>query len=1152
MPGKTTLAQLFRRILAERSQPWRQVRDALARDSNRTIRLQNLPGAALAMVLEALARDLQRPVLLLTASIERADDAAGDLEFLCAERTLHWPKWELLPYDREELTVELAAKTIDTLLALEDLRANPRRPAIITAPADATMQMVLPREEFARLCVRLEWGQRIPIADLSLALSRAGYDRQPIVEARGEYSIRGNIVDVYPPNADAPLRLDFFGDELEGIRLFDVQTQRSREALDTSAKVTIPPARVKGCLDEHVQAGGKLVPFYDWLPAETLLVLDSPERQADVCEHFENAVDRQYHDVLKASPDLPKPRDLTLDRAGLSRAQGRFRRLEHSELPVETPDRTALRIPFDTRAVTPASRELPDWMAAFRKLREAGSLLAIVCDNDGQAQRLDELLHEFSIPAQVLASEDGLAQASPLDLDVLKGPPDVLVLVGGLSAGFHFPSQLLALVTDREIFGRYRRRHVYRKIYRGRPIASAADILRGDFVVHVEHGIGKFLGMRSQVIDGRQHDLMEILYADDNRLLVPVDKIRHVQKYTGAESGEPALDRLGSGRWQKRRKKNSEQIEKLASELLRLYARREVASRPPYPDHPLYREMEASFLYAETPDQLAAIAAIKSDMEGSRPMDRLLCGDVGFGKTEVALRAIFKCFTAGRQAVFIAPTTILAQQHYRTVTERFADFGVRVGSVSRFRTPREIRETLRKLAAGEVDVVVGTHRLLSEDVRFLDLGLVVVDEEQRFGVKAKEKLKALRSDVDILTLSATPIPRTLHMALSGLRDLSVIATAPMDRQPIKTRIIQFEEDQIAEAILRELNRGGQVYFVHNRITTIGEVERRLQQIVPHARIRHAHGQMDEHELEDVMMSFVEHEFDILVATTIIESGLDIPNCNTIIINRADAFGLSQLYQLRGRVGREKRKAYAYMIVPPGEAITETAVKRLAAIEEFTELGSGFNLAMRDMEIRGAGNLLGAEQHGTISEIGFELYCDMLREAVGRLRGEDIDEDRDVEIKAELSSVIPPQYIPVESQRLNFYKRFAVAREERDLADIEAELRDRYGDLPETVQALLKVSRLRITARPLRIAAVQQQGLRARITFAAPEARAWEPDFDAARRTIDAIGSVRPEGQDVLVVTFKAGSAPIAMVEALTTAIARAEALSKAAEASPDG
>ncbi len=1126
----------------ERSTAFRHWMEAMDHRGSRTIVLQNLGGSALAFALAAFLRKRPVPVLVLTPSIERADELANDLAWFGVEDTHSYPKWEILPYDREELNIEAGARMLDVFGALARAKADAGRAPAIIAPVDALMQLILPEEVAGALGVRVEWGARIGPAKLGDALSAAGYEREPLVESRGTYSVRGNIVDVFPLNAEDPLRVDFFGDEVESIRVFDVVTQRSRNDLGTGAVLDIAPVGLKALAEQHIAEGGRLASLLERLPERTIVVLDAPERHDEVCRHFENAVQRQYHEVLHESPDLPEPGNLVQSRSDLLRGLERFRRIEHSELPVESLDKTIVRIPFDTKGYAPHTSDIDGWRGELLRLRKQTIRTVVVCDNDGQVHRLDELLREGHVPA--VAISEATDDSSLTDL--LRGAPDVLIATGQLTSGFLMPEAMLGFLTDREMFGRYKRRPAYRKIHKGKPIASSSEMARGDYVVHVEHGIGKFLGMRQQVIDGRAVDLLEILYADENKLLVPVENIRHVQKYSAAEAAEPALDRLGSGRWHKRRTKSREDVEKIAKELLALYARREAARRRPYgPDTTMMREFEAGFLYEETPDQLAAIQAVKEDLEGTKPMDRVLCGDVGYGKTEVAIRAIFKCVQGGRQAALLCPTTILAQQHYNTLRERFADYPVRVEHVSRFRSAKEVKDVLRRVKIGEVDVVVGTHKLLGKEVQFLDLGLVVVDEEHRFGVGAKERLRELRADIDTLTLSATPIPRTLHMALSGIRDLSTIATPPQGRHPIKTRLIHFEQEQIAEALLRELNRGGQVYFVHNRVATIHEVAKRLLEIVPHARIDVAHGQMKESELEETMRRFVEHEFDILVATTIIESGLDIPNCNTIVVNRADTLGLSQLYQLRGRVGREKRRAYAYMIVPPGEGITDAAIKRLAAIEEFTELGSGFHIAMRDMEIRGTGNILGREQHGTINEIGFELYCEMLREAVANLRGDQVADDRVAEIKTEASSVIPPAYIPVEQHRLTFYKRFGVARSLKDVDEAEAELKDRYGEPPESVAALLLITRLRVACGALHIGAVRQGAQTLRFVFFAPEAEQWMDDARTAMGGNPQVQNVRAEGRDTLVLTIK----PCTPREALATALSFVGAMSAADQSS---
>lgn len=1133
--------KIFHHLLRERSRHLEQMRGEL-REGKRTIVLEKLAGSALPFVLSELILSERRPMLILTAGMERAEDIVGDLEFFGVEQALHYPKWEVLPYDEDDLSIEVTAKSLDVFEAIERRRLDPKAPPFaIAAPIDATMLKVLPEERTRGLTVHIRWGDSIDPSELADRLQAAGYERGPIVEARGEFSVRGGIIDIYPLNAENPIRIDLFGDEIESIREFDISTQRSLEDLGTEASLVIPPGRLKSQLDAYIREGKTLETIFNHLPDDTIVVLESPERFHEVCTYYQNAVERQYEIASKAAGErLPAPAELQLKADELPDLLQRFRRIEHSINPTER-NKKSLHVAFERTNYLAEAQELESWLAQIRKLQLQDYLVAVTCDNDGQVQRLDELLREHEISARAVYT-DKWTEGFELK-DALEGYQDVLILTGGLQSGFAMPDVRLCLVTDREIFGRYKRRYVYKKIYKGKPITTSSEIRRNDFVVHVDHGIGQFLGMRVQSIDNRMVDLIEIEYADKNKLLVPVEKINKVQKYSGPESVHPKLDKLGSTKWAKRRQKHGKEIEKLADELLELYAQRQTAQRPAHKlDTMLQREFESSFLYQETPDQLAAIDATKQDMEKERPMDRLVCGDVGYGKTEVAIRAIFKCVQTGRQAAVLCPTTILAQQHYNTFRERFADFPIRIDMISRFRSPADVRATKKKMKEGGLDVVVGTHALLAKDVGFKDLGLVVVDEEQRFGVRAKERLKEMRTEIDLLTLSATPIPRTLHMALSGLRDLSIITTPPPDRQPIKTRIINFQEEQIAEAILRELNRDGQVYFVHNRVRTIDEVVRRIKEIVPHARIAHAHGQMKESDLEQTMLQFIDKQSDILVATTIIESGVDIPNCNTIIINRADAFGLAQLYQLRGRVGRERRHAYAYLIIPQGQAITELAVKRLQAIEDFAELGAGFSIAMRDLEIRGAGDILGKEQHGTITEIGFELFCELLQEKVLEKSGSVAPRFHEVEIRWDASIYLPPAYMPIEAQRVTFYKRLAGAREFEEVSDIEAELQDRYGNLPGPARNLVESYRLRIACQPHRIAALKKSSNKLRVTFIDAAAIEREKEIRQAVEKRDAFASVRADSFDQIVFTLnetmEPGEAIIQTTELLKNLSAR--------------
>ncbi|MGF1574223.1 MAG: transcription-repair coupling factor [Sumerlaeia bacterium] len=1071
--------EISRELLAARSDTYKQLLAEL-KDAKRPVVMQNLEGSALAFVVSQLVADCIRPVLLLTASMERAEHLADDLEFFGVSESYHYPKWEVLPYDDDDLGLEITSKHLDTFEALRTARSNKGYTPVVVAPLDATLLKVLPPEELESLTLRFAWGDRVDFAKLSQDLDRAGYERVGIVESRGEFSIRGSIIDIFPPNQEDPIRLDLFGDEIEAIRLFDITTQRSLADLGTDVSLSIPGTRIKEQLKRQLIEKKSLDSFFKLLPKNTLVLLDHPERFAEVEDYFRNAVERQYEEVLKSESPLGPPENMLLSNEELSAALGKFHRVEHTRLPQDKADKTTAKVLFRTGPFDVTDGGLQNWLAEIRKRQAEDYLVVIACDNDGQVSRFEDVLQDEGMKCVSLLKQEDLKKIE--HHNAIEGFQDVLLVVGMPYEGFLFHESRVAMMTDREIFGRYKRRHVYKKLYKGRPIADSDEMHRNDLVVHVDHGIGMYMGMRQQVIDGQTVDLLEILYDANDKLLVPVDKIRYVQRFAGNQE-TTKLDKLGNNRWAKRRRKSREQVEEMAQELLQLYAVRENATRKPFAEDTMsLKQFESSFPFQETPDQLAAIHNVKLDMMKHRPMDRLVCGDVGYGKTEVAIRSVFKCISEGRQAAVLVPTTILALQHYNNFRDRYAGYKLNVQLMSRFQSAKETREIKEGLKSGDVHVVVGTHKLLSDKIEYKNLGLLVVDEEQRFGVKAKEKLKELRAELDILTLTATPIPRTLHMAMSGLRELSLITTPPPDRQPIRTKIIHWEQEPIAEAILRELNRGGQVFFIHNRVHNIEDVAKTLEKIVPHARIGVAHGQMNEHELEEKMITFIKGDFDILVSTTIVESGIDIPNANTIIINRADAFGLAQLYQLRGRVGREKRRAYAYLIVPKGQNVTDTALKRLAAIEEFTELGSGFNIAMRDLEIRGAGNILGKEQHGVVMEIGFELYCEMLNEAVAKLKGEETHNRHDVEIKWPISGFIPMPYIPVEAQRVAVYKRLATFDRQEDVADLALELRDRYGSPPEGVVNLLEITRVRIAAASLKIMMVDGSGPMVRLTF----------------------------------------------------------------------
>jgi transcription-repair coupling factor (superfamily II helicase) len=1100
-----------------------------ALDGNNVI-VYRLPGSAFSAFLAALYRRTQRPVCVLTSHTDRAEQVFDDLDFFGIDDVFLFAEDESLPYESDEPAIHILARQMEMQSRL--LAGSSSTPGVFLVPLEAAMRKVLSPRLFQAHTLRIRVNDLLDIERTARALSDAGYIRVPIVETHGECAIRGGIIDIFPLTGEMPVRLDLFGNQVESIRYFDAATQRSLKKSPGDA-VVLPPAKKNALIHESVANGHALVSILSLLPPETVLILDEPERFPARAKEFHDLVRRQHAEQTKHGETVAPPAALyeTLDEV---EHEIRERRPVIEHHLVELHDASAngrVRLAFRAGTYDALQPKLDTFLGIIHDGLERENLVVIACDNDGQILRFEEILNQRGIETISIPSTDPHARSfrPPVDHEPLG---KVVLTTGPLHGGFLLPEAGLLFLTDREVFGRYKRRRVFKKVQQGTPIASAADIQRGDLVVHVDHGIGKFLGMRRQKLDGREADLIEIEYQDGDKLLVPTDKVHLVQRYAAAEAGAPpSLDKLGGKRWIARKKKSQEAIEKLATELLDLYAKRSTVRGHSYGSDSVWQtEFESSFLYQETPDQFQAIEDVKADLQRAVPMDRLVCGDVGYGKTEVAMRAAFKAVQEKKQVAVLVPTTILAQQHFQTFSERFADYDVRIGMLSRFKSPKEQRAVLRKARLGEIDILIGTHRLLSKDVEFADLGLLVVDEEHRFGVAHKERIKQLRTAVHVLTLTATPIPRTLHMALSGLRDMSVINTPPADRIPIKTDVIHFEKDLVEEAVLRELNRGGQIFFVHNRVHNINMIARRLAEIVPQAKIGIAHGQMDEHSLERVMTEFVEGRYDVLVSTTIIESGLDIPNVNTIVINRADALGLAQLYQLRGRVGRSNRQAYAYLVIPHGQPITDTAVRRLAAIQEFVELGAGFQIAMRDMEIRGTGNLLGREQHGAMIAIGFELYCDLLQKAVQKLRGEDYEAEIAAEVKWRVDAYIPEAYVPLEPQRLGLYKRLAQVRTLRAVRDIEDEMRDRYGRLPAPAEALVELAALRVAAGMASVGRVSEL----------PGGMKLEPatggqvlvhGLERVRHNAQSIQSIQAQFDDSIHVTMKPpGDGPIAKLQ----------------------
>jgi transcription-repair coupling factor (superfamily II helicase) len=892
--------------------------------------------------------------------------------------------------------------------------------------------------------------------DVLAYLQQTGYERVDLVQTRGTYAVRGGIVDVFCPDAPRPWRLEWFGDVVDSIRRFDPETQLS-EARE--AWVELTPAR-------EPEARALLV---DLFPAEALVVLDEPvelEAQVRSVVRVAREAEHQPHagppyvgwEALVAAAE---GRRLVATSAYHSAPEG-WRPFQLAAEPVEA---------FAGQTASLADR-VRGWLRSGQRVVLASS----------QANRLSEILADHGVPCDPCPR-----LAAP------PAPGQAVAVSGVLTRGFRIPELQVVVVTDAEVLGWKRRRRRLRVARDGAALRSWSELSPGDLVVHVHHGIGRYRGVVRKSVAGVERDYLHLEYAEGDALFVPTDQIHLVQRYVGVEGHPPRIHRLGTGDWEREKRRVREATQQVARELLELYARRETARGFAFsPDTPWQRELEASFEFEETPDQWKAIEDVKRDMESPKPMDRLVAGDVGYGKTEVAVRAAFKAVMDGKQVAVLVPTTLLAHQHWQVFRSRFAAFPVRVEMVSRFRSPREVRQVLEDLAAGRVDVVIGTHRLLQKDVRFKDLGLVIVDEEQRFGVLQKERLKQLRASVDVLTLTATPIPRTLHMSLVGLRDMSVMETPPDARQPIRTTVAEWSDDLVREAIRRELARGGQVYVVHNRVETIERAARRVQALVPEARVAVAHGQMPEAQLEQVMLDFVAGRYDVLVCTTIVEIGLDIPRVNTILVEDAHTLGLAQLYQLRGRVGRADQQAYAYLLYPRGARLGEEAKARLEALREFVALGSGLQLAMRDLEIRGAGNLLGPEQHGHMAAVGFDLYTRLLEEAIRRLRGEFVEEAPDPVVELRVSAYLPEDYVPQERERLAAYRRLASARGADEVARVEEELRDRYGPLPEPARNLVQVAALREMARALGVLSVMRdaRGVVLRAHRVAPHEARW--------------------------------------------------------------
>ena len=1070
-----------------------------ARDG-KSIVLIDVPLSVRSPIHAALAESLERPIVVIASRSDRtAELAASASEYLPATvEPVLWPAPEALPYERLPHDPSVSSRRVKILSALSEGRS----PFVLFASMSGLTHLVVSPEDLAEARLTIRTGDRMPDREMVNWAVQQGYLPEPLVHRYGTFARRGGIVDIFSPASDLPLRIEFFGDEVESIRAFDPNTQRSQDRLQEVTllpPIELPLANAAAAADAiaelstatlreeveeewfrvldrlrtgQIPAGIDLFAPYvletpatllSHLPADTVLVFDAPEaiefaarqREAHAQEILEIAIQSGEIPAGLAQPFAAWD--------SLTKGFSSFETVAFEEGP-EWAHGIPHKIPTLANAPNFAGR-LADLVDETARRLDDGWAVTIATD---QVDRLTEIFESEEIyplrEKRRQGSDDGHVVAGALQ-----------IRASDLDGGWLDDETKLLLLTDFEVFG-------FRKATRRGPegrTGEAAELVStlspGDYVVHIDHGIARFTGLVRVEQGGVEREYLLLEYAKGDKLYVPVDQSHRVSRYSSGAL-EPTLNKLGTGEWTRTKQRVRRAVREMAYELLRLYAARESIDGYAFgPDTVWDAELAESFPFSETPDQLKSIQDVKRDMMSDRPMDRLVCGDVGFGKTEVAIRAAFKAVNEGKQVAVLVPTTVLALQHFSTFTHRLAPFPVSIEMLSRLRTPAQQRDIIERLKSGAVDIVIGTHRLVQRDVAFKDLGLVVVDEEQRFGVRQKEFLKQLRTEVDVLTMSATPIPRTLHISLAGIRDISVIDTPPQARLPIRTFVTRSDDSLIREAILREMERGGQVYFVHNRVSTIGKVAKKLQDLVPEARFGVGHGQMDEHVLEDVILRFIQHDFDVLICTTIIESGVDIPNVNTIIIDNADTLGLTQLYQLRGRVGRSTNRAYAYLLYREGKHLNPDAEARLEAIQEATELGAGLRVAMRDMEIRGAGNLLGAEQSGHIAEIGYELYIRLLSQAVDEIKeGKPIQEQEAILLDLPLTALIPANYVRDVELRLALYRRIAGISSNEELDSLRWELVDRFGPIPPEVEHLLALITLRLRSEPLGIESIVER------------------------------------------------------------------------------
>jgi len=1113
----------------EHSSGFERVRRHLSLGAGRR-RVSGLTTTARSLYLPLMARAAKQPVIVVVADNKAAEALEPMLRAGCEltgavdpAQVVRFPAHDVLPFENLSPHPDVQEQRAAALWKLATGAVS-----ILIAPVESAALKLFDRDYYAGLAINLRRGEEIDVETLTGHLSSVGYTQMDLVEMPGQFTRRGGILDVYSPEADRPVRIEFFGDEIETIRKFDPETQRSQSGLDEAQLLPLTEtpvterllAAVHGRLNrqrvessgseedeemaaEIASAGGVSVfPGWEFFSAvagaerslltlipKCALFIEEPAMVRNQIERWWNKVEQRHE--RSAMGSLIRPEDIYLRPEVLQAALDSHMGLDLDQLgviDVLDEDNTLGEIELNTRPTLRFHGSIPALTEQLKSLIAAETRIVLAAPNQGDVERLATVLREYQIPYRLGSrffhpgGEMVLDEASYMAGD-LRVP---VIVRTQISAGVNFQDSNLVvfgandLSDDADVTARPEPKRSKTAAF----VSDFRDLTIGDYVVHVEHGIAQYQGLKEIVQDGLSVEFMILEFAEQAKLYVPLTRLDLIQKYRSTDAGPaPVLNRLGSQQWAKTKARVRKAMQDMTAELLKLYAERTTAQGTAFSkDNEFQKEFEDSFDYRETDDQLSAIRAIKYDMESTTPMDRLLCGDVGYGKTEVAMRAAFKAVQDGKQVAVLTPTTVLSFQHFETFKKRFAQFPINIEMISRFRTAKEQKVIVEKVETGKVDILIGTHRILSKDIKFQDLGLLVVDEEQRFGVRHKERLKQMRKEIDVLAMSATPIPRTLHMSLVGLRDMSVIETPPKDRMAIQTVVAKFDEKIVRSAVEVELERGGQVYFVHNRVESIYEIASRIQELVPAARVAVGHGQVGEAELERVMLAFMRHEYDVLVATTIIENGLDIPLANTILINRADRHGLSELYQLRGRVGRSNRRAYAYLLIPAENELTEIARRRLAALKEFSDLGAGFKIAALDLELRGAGNMLGGEQSGHIEAVGFELYTSMLEAAVKEMKGESSEERPATQLNLGIALRIDESYVPEENQRLRLYKKIAGANSEAAVGEVRAEMEDRYGAPPDATVYLLEAAMVRLECERMGIAQVDRKRSEIQIRF----------------------------------------------------------------------